>query len=133
MGDVISISRVSDVDIFSEFDAQCPAIPDNIDSRIPHSARKAVGNRPLDRDHNLFRKHCAIVVALSVCGLLIVKGVSGAISSQSGMRGLDFQQSSTDHRVSQSSWLAYIRKLENDAFYQHVQQEKQLYSLQYTE
>jgi hypothetical protein len=133
MGDVISISRVSDVDIFSEFDAQCPDIPENIDSRIPRSARKAVDKGVLDRDHNLFRKHCAIVVALSVCGLLIVKVVSGAIAAQSGMRSVDFEHSATDHRLSQSSWAAYIRKLENDAFYRHVQQEKHLYSLQYAE
>ncbi len=127
MGDVISISRVSDVDIFAEFDAQCPTIPDDIDSRIPRSARKAVDGRGAQGDQTLFRKHCAIVVVLSLCILAIVKFVSGSIATQLGMQYRDFESSNTSHRQSQAAWAGYISTMEQDAYYQRVVKEKQLY------
>lgn len=133
MGEVISISRVSDIDIFSEFDSQCPSIPEDIDQRIPRSARKAVTRSGALNDQNVFRKHCAIVVALSLCVLFIVKFVSGAVSSQMDLQYRDFEGDVATHRASKSAWAAYIESMESDPYYQRVIREKQLYSRQYAQ
>lgn len=131
MGDVISISRVSDVDIFAEFDSQCPSIPEDIDFRIPRSARKAVDKPGSQNDQSLFRKHCAIVVLLSLGILAIVKFVSGSIATQIDMQYRDFENHGVSHRQSQATWAEYISTLEQDAFYQRVLNEKKLYLQQY--
>lgn len=131
MGDVISISRVSDSDIFSEFDSQCPSIPEDIDQRIPRSARKAVVRSSASYDQNVFRKHCAIVVALSLCVLFVVKFVSGTVSSQLGMQYRDLEGDVAKHRASQRAWAAYIQTMETDPYYQRLIREKQLYARQY--
>ncbi len=131
MGDVISISRVNDIDIFSEFDSQCPSIPEDIDQRIPRSARKAVTRPGALNDQGVFRKHCAIVVALSLSVLFIVKFVSGAVSSQMDLQYRDFEGDVATHRTSQTAWAEYIETMESDPYYQRVIREKQLYSRQY--
>ncbi len=131
MGEVISISRVSDVDIFSQFDAHCPSIPEEIDSRIPRSARKAVDNNiRSDRPHH-FRNHCVILVVLSVVVLAAVKLASSAIARQTTTGQAEIAQSNTDFRHHKDTWQAQIKSMENHPAYLRVIEEKRLFAQQY--
>lgn len=131
MGEVISITRVSDVDIFSQFDAQCPGIPEEINTRIPRSARKAVMKTPYQTGEHNFRNHCAVVVVLSLAVLIAVKFATGAITQQAGYSPLQISLQNTAFRESQATWLAHIQSLENSAGYQQLLEEKRLYALQH--
>jgi len=131
MGDVISISRVSDVDIFSQFDGQCPEIPAEIDARIPRSARKALEKSVYHEVENNFRNHCVLVVVASLLVLAGVKLTTNAITARVGLHQPQAELLSTDYRNSQSEWAAQIQRLESDPAYQRVLEEKRLFALEY--
>ncbi len=128
MGDVISISRVSDVDIFSRFDAQCPQIPAEIDNRIPNSARKAVVKSTQSDEHYHFRNHCIVVVVLSFVVLAGVKYVANIMAQSSAADGAITERGDTSYRDKQASWLEQIKLMELDPAYQRVLEEKRLYA-----
>lgn len=131
MGEVISISRVSDIDIFSQFDDQCPQIPEDVDALIPRSAHKAVHKTaPVEIGHS-FRNHCIIVVVLALLVLAAVKIGTGALINQVSHAKLETKSLDTEHRNNQTSWQAYIRLLEADPIYQRIIEERRLYSIQF--
>ena len=139
MGDVISISRVSDVDIFSQFKAECPEIPEEIDNRIPKSARKAVAHQPPATRSHQFRNHCVFVVVLSILVLAAVKFISSAVAEQvsfnrfeSGVGGIGSEVDTT-YRNNRDAWLVHIKTLESHPVYERIVEEKRLYALHFTD
>lgn len=124
MGDVISLTRVTDVDIFSEFDAQCPSIPESIDLAIPRSAGKAIGKAEAGAEKKGYRTHSFLLIALSLLVLFTVKLIVGAMPSQS----VDLTSTNTSYRQSQETWLSFIETLESDPLHQRVLEEKRLFA-----
>lgn len=131
MGDVIDISRVTDTDIFSQFDDQCPQIPKEIDVRIPKSARKAVHKSENRQAGNKFRNHCLVVLTLALIILLAVKLGTNALIGRVDHEKSAGNRPNVDYRLNQATWDAYIRELEADPIYQKILKEKQLFALKY--
>ncbi len=134
MGEVISISRVSDLDIFSEFDAQCPSIPQDIDGLIRQSAESAVDQQQFKGTTGAFKTACVAVVVLSLVALAGVKFVASNVAGNySASRYGEFTTStrSTDWRESREAWQTYINYLQNDPRIIHLQTEQKLFKQQY--
>lgn len=132
MGEVINISSVSDLDIFSEFDAQCPAIPDDIDLAIQHSAAHAVGQQPAEQKAFSFRTVCAgialaSIVAVASVTLTEMTPESGNPATVRGLTG----EAQPVWRQTRESWQAYIAQLEKDPAYLHLLRERALFQHQY--
>lgn len=135
MGEVISISRVSDLDIFSEFDSQCPSIPHEIDVLVRQSAEKAVDKRNHSEKPASFRAACVAVVVLSLIALAGVKFVASQVPGNysSGRYADATANMSKNWRESRESWQAYITHLQNDPLMVHLQAELKLFQQQYPE
>ena len=133
MGEVISISRVSDLDIFSEFDAQCPEIPEDIDKIISHSAENAVGKPNYPQHTGSFRVACIAVVLSSLVALAGVKFVASQLTGNfSGSKYGDISATGKkEWRESRESWESYITHLENDPRVVHLQIEREMFQQQY--
>lgn len=133
MGEVISISRVSDLDIFSEFDALCPAIPQALDDEIRQSAENAVDKKQPNEKPGSFRAACVAVVLLSLVALAGVKFVAGQVADKySSSRYGDVQANmSKNWRKSRESWQAYITHLQNDPLMIHLQAEQKSFQQQF--
>jgi len=133
MGEVISISRVSDLDILSEFDSQCPAIPIDIDQSIRQSAESALESRGRTRQYVSFRMAGILVVAVSILALVMVKYVSNHLANGLSSTQINsaFLSGSPQWRESQVSWAAYIQKLENDPVVVQLRTEQELFRQQF--
>ncbi len=132
MGEVINISRASDLDIFSEFDAQCPSIPEEIDTAIRACALGAVNQNTSAAKPASFRAICVVVVLVSLVALAAVKGLTSrmAANTYTSHYGLsDTEQG--EWRQTRESWQAYISQLESDPVFLHLQREKELFQQQY--
>ncbi len=133
MGEVISISRVSDLDILSQFDSQCPAIPTDIEQSICNTAGNAVQRQESSRRFVSFRAASISLVVISIFSLVMVKYVSNHLASglSSSQVSFSFAGDSPHWRESQASWTAYIQKLENDPVVVQLRAEKELFRQQY--
>ena len=133
MGEVISISRVSDLDILSEFDSQCPEIPIDIDQAIRQTAESVLERQVRTRKYVSFRVAGILVVMLSILALVLVKSVSNHLAGglSSGQVNSSFLSGSPQWRESQVSWAAYIQKLENDPVVLQLRTERELFLQKY--
>lgn len=132
MGEVISISRASDLDIFSEFDAQCPTIPEEVDTAIRACALNAVAPYTSATKPASFRAACGVVVLVSLAALVVVKGLTSRMATTTSVAHYGLSDTAQgEWRKTRESWQAYISQLEKDPVFVHLQREKKLFQQQY--
>ncbi len=125
MGDVISIRRQGDNDIYRIFDARGPILPDDLDDKIKTAAARALGKKTPQGD-GAFRSACLIVVCLSLLGIVVAQRIqyasvsapqaTVASAAQAGVP-LPFAAAKTPQndvhwRQSEQSWSSHIEQLE---------------------
>ena len=152
MGEVVSIRRTTDDDLFDFFNASCPSVPVELDEKIRHSASRAVqGQEIVNVGRPSFRTACLLIASVSLVGIILVRGVSArwndavesaASYSSSANNVVNSPElaaaqpviAATDSwRRSRSAWAEYIEKLESDPFYQYVLSERRRFKAQYPE
>ena len=152
MGEVVSIRRTTDDDLFDFFNASCPKVPVELDEKVKRSAGRAVqGQEIVNVGRPSFRTACLLVASVSLIGLMLVRGVSvrwndavesaasyanstSSTANQPQLAAAQPVSSTVDSwRRNKSAWAAYIETLESDPFYQHVLSERRKFKERYPE
>lgn len=144
MGEVVSLAKARQADVFSMFDAACPSLPEETNRDVIETAERSVGAATAGSSVK-FRTACLLIAILSTVGL--AASFLGAPDTQGQLvRDLNFSSNLvvTDEfiiapahaddpawRQSREAWLAHIAKLENHPYFQQVLREKRLFSLTY--
>ncbi len=150
MGEVISIRRSTDDDLYTLFSDTCPEVPDAVDEKVHLAATRALGGSVDNPSQPSFKTVCLVVVGACLIGVALVRGVTDrwniAVDSAakysvqasslnkeavlSAALPLD-NSSEKSWRRSRDAWAEYIARLERDPFYQHVRQEKLHFEARY--
>ena len=70
MGEVVSIAKARQTDVFSMFDAACPSLPEETDRGVLETARRSVGDGKSIKPTR-FRTSCLIIGAISFAGIAL--------------------------------------------------------------
>ena len=150
MGEVISIRRSSDDDLYELFSQACPEVPDAVDEKIQLAAVQALSGSQGRYYQPSFKTVCLVVVSACLVGAALVRGVTNRWNVAVDSAGMYSVQSNNlnseaimgaalpadnssvkSWRRSRGAWAEYIARLERDPFYQYVQQEKMRFEARY--
>ncbi len=160
MGEVISIRRSTDDDLYTLFSQTCPEVPAEVDEKVQLAASRALGGNQVQSSQPSFKTVCLVVAGACLIGITLVRGVTdrwnNAVDSaarysvqssnlnKEAVLGaalpLDngppdnsslVNNSENSWRRSRGAWAEYIARLERDPFYQYVLQEKMRFEAQY--
>lgn len=158
MGDVISIKRSTDDDLFSHFEAACPQVPPAVENSIRLSANRAIGGEQRIDQLPSFKYFFVAIAGLCVIGMLLANGVTSrwknavqaaavysepndletlaTASSEPGLAAAiaaELPSSDGSFIRARGAWAEYISRLERDPYYQYVLAEKRRFAAQYPE
>ena len=150
MGEVISIKRSTDDDLYALFNEACPEVPAAIDEKIQHAAIRAIGGSHEHSAQLSFKTVCLVVAGACLIGVALVRGVSDRWNHAVDSAAMYSVQSNNlnnelvlgaalppessgekSWRRSRGAWAEYVARLERDPFYQYVQQEKMRFEARY--
>ena len=150
MGEVISIRRSTDDDLYALFNESCPAVPDAVDEKVHFAATRALGGNLDHPSQPSFKTVCIVVAGACLIGVALVRGVTdrwnNAVDSaakysvqasslnEEAVLGAALPMDNSSEkswRRSRGAWAEYIARLERDPFYQHVRQEKLRFEARY--
>ncbi|OED43642.1 hypothetical protein AB833_03300 [Chromatiales bacterium (ex Bugula neritina AB1)] len=126
MGEVISIHRHGDNDIYRIFDTRGPAMPDDLDEKIKDAAIRATGGSE-GPGTNPFRSAFVVIVVLSLLSVIVVQRFHyKPVSTATIVAG--FAQTSMDTgeprtvpwRQSKVVWLNHISGMEAELLREKV-------------
>jgi len=159
MGEVVSIAKAKQTDIFSMFDSGCPALPEITDEAVIHSASRSVARVEVKKP-GASRVACLVIGGVSLIGIALsyltaetstnrdlTSSVAGhsLLTADSALIGsfssdlivteeFTLNTQVLDERawrLSREAWLAHIAALERDPAYQQILREKRLFAMTY--
>lgn len=86
MGEVVSIAKARQTDIFSMFDAACPSLPEEASREVIETALRSVGGAKSDKTTS-FRAACIVIAVISLFGLALSYFNSFPVQQRASMGG----------------------------------------------